>query len=791
VGWPDDWRPDAHEARISSFEWHLVNGQGELEISNLKPNDSRWIQTIHLSPGWYFFSADIRTQQIAAGTVGATLSILVGGIMAPSVSGTTDWHRVGFYLKVGTPVDVVLACRLGGYSSPNIGTAFCRDIRASQVDEPPPSAKPKYDLDVERGVKAVGSSATNHGAIIFIGMIFLSAIAFAAARMFTISGRLTSMLRWGAPSPRASSLRKANPIRRSTWTPTALEVGLIAVGAAVFTCAFSFPILSNLSKVGLVWDWSEKLSHVWATVYSIKTFHQIPLWDPYSCGGMPLLANPLFAGLTPWLGLDLILGPVTGVNLQIPIHLAIAWAGGYVLARCLGTGVIGGLTCASIFSASSWFFIQVVVGHFEMMATAYLPWILAFFWESVERRRLTLCLIAALLLAIAFGEGGIYVCARAALLVPLLAIYHLAATRHDSWPIKVMALFGIAAFGFSAIKLLPSVQLMRLHPRFIYEPEYNPVASLLSAIFSRNQYWDHQHPPPGGFYEFGAYLSPIAAVMAAVGILGYPRRSLPWLLCAVFLFSLAIGSPRPWFPWALLRHLPVFASMRIPSISLQTGFILMVAVLSAFGADFLSHNRKTYGLGVALTLMLLATWDAWRVTMPNARVALMMKTNNIFSVADFRQYFGHPFDMYRTALSNQGSVYCNESLDFSNLPESVIASNQPGYLGEQYLIGPGAISLLKWTPNALTYSLDAEGNSPGSRIMVVNQNYDPAWRLSEGSGEVFSEGGLIGVRVPEGKQRLTLAYRNYFFYLGAIVTFLTCVLSLFVWRHERRSKIVL
>ena len=784
---PDDWRTDSQDADAASFDWRQVEGRGELEISNRRPQDSRWSQTIHLTPGWYFFSASIRTEGIPEQGVGASLSILVGGVMSQGSSGTTPWHRVDFYLKVGEPADVALACRLGGYSSPNTGSAFYRDIQASRVDAPPPGATQIFDLDVERGIIPAGSNVTSHRLKLLIpGVVVFAMVAIVVAIRFGLGSKIRATSLGKSTAVTAQSHRETSaPGRRISWHPTSLELSLIVLGAAIFTLAFTYPILSKLMYIGVVWDWSEKLSHAWATVNTIKFFHQLPLWDPYSCGGMPLLANPLFSALTPWFGLDLIFGPVVGVNLQIPIHLAIAWAGGYVLARCLGMGVAGGITCGSVFAASSWFLVQVVVGHFEMMASAYLPWMLALFWESVERRRLTLCLGAALLVAIAFGEGGIYVCARVALLLPLLAIY-LAIAQRDTWPLKVAAVLAIAAVGFCAIKLLPSAQLIRLHPRFIYEPEYNPVTRLLYAIFTRNQYWDHPSPPPGGFYEFGAYLSPIAAVLALLGIVGSMRRAMPWLLCAALLFSLALGSPRAWFPWALLRHLPVFSSMRIPSISLQTGFVLMVAMLSALGAEFLTARWQRYGLVLALAMTLCATLDAWTVTMPNARVTLMNRFHNMPASPEFRQYFGVPFDMFATALSNHGSVYCNESLDFSNLPENVLGSNQPGYFGEQYLIGPGSIDLLRWTPNALTFHIDARGDTPRNRIVVVNQNYDPSWRIGKGSGEVFSEGGLIGIRLPEGEQELELVYRNYFFYLGAFITFVTGVLSLLVWRHERR-----
>jgi hypothetical protein len=136
---------------------NLVDGKGELKISNLKPADSRWVQKVHLAPGWYYFSADVRSEGIPAKQVGTSLSMLVGGVMSQSSSGTTDWHRVGFYVKVGRPADVTLACRLGGYASPNTGTAFYRDIQASQVDQPPSNAPQKFDLDIERGIKDGGS----------------------------------------------------------------------------------------------------------------------------------------------------------------------------------------------------------------------------------------------------------------------------------------------------------------------------------------------------------------------------------------------------------------------------------------------------------------------------------------------------------------------------------------------------------------------------------------------------------------------------------------------------------
>ena len=41
---------------------------------------------------------------------------------------------------------------------------------------------------------------------------------------------------------------------------------------------------------------------------------------------------------------------------------------------------------------------------------------------------------------------------------------------------------------------------------------------------------------------------------------------------------------------------------------------------------------------------------------------------------------------------------------------------------------------------------------------LVNQNYDRFWRLTAGRGTVISQGGLLAVSIPAGRQTLWLSY---------------------------------
>src|ERR1700732_1430536 len=138
---PDSWSTQAWQrgADFTTFHWkHTAGAPGEVEISSLKPNDTSWVQKLHLGPGWYHFTTSMRTEGVPTGNTGAYISILEDGIVSDFLYGTNNWRELGFYLKVGEAgADVELACRVGGFASLNTGKAACRDFRGVKIDAPP------------------------------------------------------------------------------------------------------------------------------------------------------------------------------------------------------------------------------------------------------------------------------------------------------------------------------------------------------------------------------------------------------------------------------------------------------------------------------------------------------------------------------------------------------------------------------------------------------------------------------------------------------------------------------
>jgi dolichyl-phosphate-mannose-protein mannosyltransferase len=151
---PDDWQTQAWQegSEFSNYQWtHEEGKSGELSVTNVKPNDARWAQSLDLTGGWYRFTADVRAENVGKDATGASISIMEDGITSPDLKGTIGWQSVGFYLKIGPKgADLDLACRVGGFGSLNTGTVYCRNIRMERVAAPPPAAPSQYNFDLDK-----------------------------------------------------------------------------------------------------------------------------------------------------------------------------------------------------------------------------------------------------------------------------------------------------------------------------------------------------------------------------------------------------------------------------------------------------------------------------------------------------------------------------------------------------------------------------------------------------------------------------------------------------------------
>lgn len=554
---------------------------------------------------------------------------------------------------------------------------------------------------------------------------------------------------------------------------------LLALSAGtIIGVAFSYPMLLHLTSLGMFADWDFFMQMQLAARQAILRFHQLPLWNPYKCGGLPLLGNPQSHFISPWFILTLLFGPATGLHLEVVGHCIIAWTGTYVLGRTLRMKPLAAAGAACTFATSSWYNLHATEGHMIFLPIAYAPWVLAFTYIGLEPGRFIALIGAGAMVALTILEGSGY--APMLVCVTLVAVMlALSIGRLSIRPLWALAVVAIFAAGFSAIKALPALRLLSSVPRLTSSSYSNTWELIRVALFSHNQDRMRSSPNLWGFHESGAYLG-LFAFPALVGLCK-PRRAWPWLAAGIVLILLARGSIGSHSLWEYLHRLPIGSSMRLPSRFLIM-LTLAVGVLAGIGFDAMLEWRWRGARWLVLGLIAAGLLDNFWVGGANLNYVFRSQQHPGAAQPIFRQYLldGAKMNSYSLTLENKGIIKCYEYTDWRT---KTVGADQKFYRGEQHMAGPGTVRLVSWSPNRLEF----EVYSPTRSAVVVNQNYDPGWHLAQGQGSVLSLRGILAVAVPPGRQSIVLSYRGIAFDEGAIISLLSLLVAgALVWYQRRR-----
>jgi len=154
---PDSWRTQSWvNLPTTYYFWIKPSGgyPGEVGIENREPNDSHWEQPLHLGPGWYYVSAEVKTEGVdfTNGLCGAFIGLADQGVVSLDLEGDRDWQRLGFYVRIGeSGADIEVLLRLGGFSEYCTGEALFRGVSVVRVAAPETRDTPAYDLTPLRG----------------------------------------------------------------------------------------------------------------------------------------------------------------------------------------------------------------------------------------------------------------------------------------------------------------------------------------------------------------------------------------------------------------------------------------------------------------------------------------------------------------------------------------------------------------------------------------------------------------------------------------------------------------
>ena len=352
-----------------------------------------------------------------------------------------------------------------------------------------------------------------------------------------------------------------------------------------------------------------------------------PVWNPWLNGGQPILSNPSYGAFYPPSWLVFAVPPRYALTLMTVLHVALAFAGAWFLARRLGCGR-GAAALAAVGVSGCGVFLSLLSALNLLWSLAWFPWPLAWADEALRAGpgerwwRPALLAGGALGLQLLNGEPAMVIVSGLALLA-LAASAAGRCPRRSATALRVLVPF-VFAVALAAVQLVPTLARLADSPRRgLPAAQANlwslPPARLVEIVLPRF-FGDPTRDLEGRFFGWqlndlshpyleSLYPGLLLAVLgvAALAAARIPRRA-AWSLCVLTGVFLAFGRHNPLYE-ALRRSVPVLSVLRYPEKFIVLT-VLALVVAGALGWQRLLDERQAgrpqaADLPLALSLVVL------------------------------------------------------------------------------------------------------------------------------------------------------------------------------------------
>lgn len=589
--------------------------------------------------------------------------------------------------------------------------------------------------------------------------------------------------------------------------------GLIIAVLALVAIVFTLPVFAHPGYWGIQ-DWDGFLLFDALIRNSLLKYGQIPLWNPYLKGGMPMLAYAESNIFSPALLVQLFFNEIPAAKINIALHVFIGLGGAYALGRHYRLGFQAALLAAFVFMLNSMYSLTLTAGMEWGYPIAFIPWALLFYLKAYDR--FIHALTASLALVMMWLGGGVY---PFTITLLLLGTYGLVAVIFREVALKktiaILATTYALTFLLGAIKFFPAIELSLQYTRHDNLYAGFSLESLIYGLFGRDQtlaailgksremgLWRGFSQ---GMDETGMYVGLLPFAFFLLGSVRNFRKFRTELVCLGVFLWLSLGDRcAPFSLWELLKGIPPYSLMR--SIE-RFRFVVVLFIALLAGAGFQTVREvlsrkiipKKYADLVSGLIVVLILADLLWVNGQAFKDAFTIsplgtpKNEAFVQIGGFPEYdrngprLSGEHDLYTTFgavypawLANAGSVYGYESMP---VPAKAVIKDSSDYRGEVFLEGTnGTARYLFWSPNQLLVEVKAQNEG----LLIINQNYYPGW-CAKGMA-VESVRGLLAVRVDPQTSRVELYYRPVSFMIGSVISFLSVLgVGGWLWISCRRT----
>ncbi len=360
----------------------------------------------------------------------------------------------------------------------------------------------------------------------------------------------------------------------------------------------------------LMWDGIAQF-YPWRLHYSRSMISgEIPLWNPYQFCGTPFTANAQTAVFYPPNLLFVLFAPVTAFGISAFIHLFLAGAFTFLLARALGVGRFGATVAGITFEFSAFMVVWLELPTLVNVA-AWLPLVFYLILRSLDRTGPIHAIFAGLALGVSILGGHFQIASYvvgAALLWWIWLVMSRARTygwTELSRGAGLALLTFAVAFLIAAPQILPTFELAGLSHRVRdisaegyarYIGNAAPVRRLITLFIpnfygnpAMNTYWDGS---AANFMEYSFYIGLLPLILALIGgILAIRWRTVGFFVTLALLsLLLAFGAPINY----IIYHLPGTSALGGPNRVIVL-FCFAASMLAGFGAHwFVQRAQQEY-----------------------------------------------------------------------------------------------------------------------------------------------------------------------------------------------------
>lgn len=430
--------------------------------------------------------------------------------------------------------------------------------------------------------------------------------------------------------------RRSWQTRLMPWLAAALQaIILIVVAAAVL-----WPAPVEPGQLFAAWRGSDLIYSHWPFALLIQRVftqtHQLPFWNPYFGGGLPLGADPLAALFYPPTQLVHLFSLRNYFFILIMAHLIFAGLGTLLLARrAFKLPPLPALVAAVSYMATPRLLSHLGAGHVTIVQTvAWYPWLVLACWATLRAPRrwgslLGLCIALTLL------AGHPQMAYYGLLMVAGLAVWLLVKRwRAEGWRSLRAPLIGLVAASalgvlLAALYLLPLLEFTAHSTRqfSLSSGDSLPLFTFLTSLLVPPS-------PLGSPWEGFISPGPLVLLLALLAVVTRWRKVWPLVLGIGLVAGLAMGNASPLY---------LVVSRVLPDLDLFRGLariwfvaLLLIALLAGAGIDVLFQQaqriplRRAAPVVCSLLLVLVAlslivsdtgytrTGNISAVTMPSA-----------------------------------------------------------------------------------------------------------------------------------------------------------------------------